>query len=161
MPLGAFRVLWHFSFTNFILPQIARNIPNKFVPLIHRMRGVQIGSGVFIDRTVVIDEAYPQRIIIGDDVRIAAGTIIIAHVKAGLHLRQNYLPTRVSHVKLAKYSFVGANAVIMPGVTLAEGTVVVSGSVVMTNTTPYSVVSGIPAKKVKRLKKLEATNDGN
>lgn len=45
--------------------------------------------------------------------------------------------------------WIGANAVIMPGIKLAEGTVVGAGSIVTKSTEPYSVVVGVPAKKIK------------
>jgi len=155
MPFGAIRLLLKFFFINYLLPLIARNVPSKFVPFFHKLRGVKIGKDVFIDRSVIIDEAYPENVTIEDDVRIAAGTVIISHIKPGHHLREHYLSVRISKVRICKYSFIGVNAVIMPGVTIGEGAVVVSGSVVMTNVAPYTVVIGIPAKKTKELKMRE------
>ena len=154
MPFGGIRLIFHFLFFSYFLSLVARNVPNKLVPFFHRLRGVNLGEDTFIDKTVVIDEAYPENITIEDEVRIAAGTVLISHVKAGAYLRENYLPVRISKVKLCKYSFIGVNCVVMPGVTVGEGAVVVSGSVVMTNVPPYTVVCGVPAKKVRSLKKL-------
>ena len=45
--------------------------------------------------------------------------------------------------------WIGANVVVMPGVTIAEGTIVGAGSVVTKSTKPYSVVAGVPAKILK------------
>lgn len=45
--------------------------------------------------------------------------------------------------------WIGANVVVMPGVTISEGTIVGAGSVVTKSTEPYSVVAGVPAKKIK------------
>ena len=45
--------------------------------------------------------------------------------------------------------WIGANAVIMPGVTLKKGTVVGAGSVVTKDTEEYSVVVGSPARKIR------------
>ena len=155
MPWGAVQLVMNFTIFHWILPMIASNVPNKIVPFIHRLRGVKIGKDVFIDNSVIIDEAYPKNITIGDDVRIAAGSVIISHSKPGRHLRKYYMKTRVSKVKICRYAFIGVNTVIMPGVTVGEGSVVVSGSVVMTNVPPHTVVSGVPAKRVKHLKKFE------
>lgn len=44
--------------------------------------------------------------------------------------------------------WIGANAVILPGVTLASGTVVGAGAVVHEDTEPYSIVGGIPARPI-------------
>lgn len=44
--------------------------------------------------------------------------------------------------------WIGANAVITSGVVLAKGTIVGAGAVVTKSTTPYSIVGGVPAKKI-------------
>jgi maltose O-acetyltransferase len=45
--------------------------------------------------------------------------------------------------------WIGAGAVIMPGVTLRSGTVVGANSVVTKDTEAYSVVAGVPARKLR------------
>ena len=42
--------------------------------------------------------------------------------------------------------WIGGNAVILPGVTVATGTVVAAGAVVTNDTPPYSIVAGVPAR---------------
>jgi galactoside O-acetyltransferase len=44
--------------------------------------------------------------------------------------------------------WIGANAIITPGVTLATGTVVGAGAVVTCDTLPYSIVGGVPARVI-------------
>lgn len=44
--------------------------------------------------------------------------------------------------------WVGANAIVTPGVTLATGTVVGAGAVVTADTQPYSIVAGVPARVI-------------
>jgi acetyltransferase-like isoleucine patch superfamily enzyme len=155
MPLGAIRLVFRFIIINYLLTMIARNVPNKLVSFFHRIRGVKLGKDVWIDKTVIIDEAYPENIRIEDEVRIAAGSVIVSHLRAGHYLSKHYVKTRISKVQICRYSFIGINCVIMPGVTIGEGCVVISGSVVMTNTKPYTVVSGIPAKKIRELKRID------
>lgn len=53
---------------------------------------------------------------------------------------------------IADYVWIGANAVIMPGVTIGEGAVVGAGAVVTKDVPPYTVVAGVPAKLIKTLK---------
>jgi len=52
-------------------------------------------------------------------------------------------------VKVGHDVWVGHNAVIMPGVTIGNGAVIGAGAVVTKDVEPYSVVGGIPAKKIK------------
>jgi acetyltransferase-like isoleucine patch superfamily enzyme len=44
--------------------------------------------------------------------------------------------------------WIGANAVVLPGVTIADGTIVGAGAVVTSDTEPYSIVCGVPARKI-------------
>lgn len=56
-------------------------------------------------------------------------------------------------VIIEKHSIVGADSTIMPGVTLAEGTSVGAMSLVLSDTLPWSIYVGIPAKKIKNRSK--------
>jgi acetyltransferase-like isoleucine patch superfamily enzyme len=42
--------------------------------------------------------------------------------------------------------WIGAGASVLPGVDLADGTVIGANAVVTKNTTPYAVMIGIPAR---------------
>ena len=44
--------------------------------------------------------------------------------------------------------WIGCGVIVLPGVTIGEGAVCCAGSVVNKDVSPYSVVAGIPAKKV-------------
>lgn len=52
-------------------------------------------------------------------------------------------------VVVENFVAVGTNAVIMPGVTLAEGTVIGACTLVTRSTEPWTVYVGIPAKPIK------------
>ena len=45
--------------------------------------------------------------------------------------------------------WIGHNAIIMPGVIIGNGAVIGAGAVVTKDVEPYSVVAGVPAKKIK------------
>jgi len=45
--------------------------------------------------------------------------------------------------------WIGHNAVIMPGVAIGNGAVIGAGAVVTKNVEPYSIVVGVPAKRIK------------
>lgn len=145
---------WLFLLLSEVMPP---GISEKF----HRWRGVEIGKDVFIDRHARIDGAYPERIIIEDQVRITAGACIMAHMKAGEYLADNYFPVVVKDVRICKYAFIGLNAVILPGVTVGEGAIVTCNSVVYQNVKPYTVVTGNPAKMVSKLRKINKEEGGN
>lgn len=52
-------------------------------------------------------------------------------------------------VNIGNDVWIGHNAVIMPGVNIGNGAVIGTGAVVTHDVEPYSVVVGVPAKKIK------------
>jgi galactoside O-acetyltransferase len=52
-------------------------------------------------------------------------------------------------VRIGRHSIVGASSVVLPGVTLAEGTAVGAMTMVNKSTQPWSIYFGVPAKKIK------------
>ncbi|WP_373282910.1 acyltransferase [Variovorax soli] len=56
--------------------------------------------------------------------------------------------TKSNSVSIEDYAVVFAGAVIMPGVTLAEGCVVMAGAVVTKSVAPYRIVGGNPARDI-------------
>ncbi len=56
-------------------------------------------------------------------------------------------------VSIGKYCILGAGTIVMPGVTVGEGTSVGAGSLVLKSTDSWGIVAGIPAKKIKDRKK--------
>jgi maltose O-acetyltransferase len=90
-------------------------------------------------------------ITMGDYVLIGSNVTI----SAGLHEIDGTLPpvfARPGNPKaiiIEDDVWIGAGAVIMPGITLRRGTVVGANSVVTKDTEEYSVVAGVPAKKLR------------
>lgn len=64
-----------------------------------------------------------------------------------------YTKVIIRPVVFERFANVGANAVILPGVTLGEGSVVGACSLVTKDTEPWTIYTGIPARPVKIRKK--------
>ncbi len=58
-------------------------------------------------------------------------------------------------VKIGAYSFVGAGAVILPGVTIGRGCLISAGAMVNKDIPDYSIVVGSPGKIVGSTKKMD------
>lgn len=56
-------------------------------------------------------------------------------------------------VKIGDNTWIGARAIILPGVTVGNYCVVAAGSVVTKDVLDYSVVAGVPARVIKELNK--------
>lgn len=52
-------------------------------------------------------------------------------------------------VVIEKDVWIGANCIILPGVTVGEGAIIAAGSVVTKNIPPFVYVAGIPARIIK------------
>src|SRR5262249_23399982 len=51
-------------------------------------------------------------------------------------------------VTIGDHVWIGYRAIIMPGVTIGEGSVVAAGAVVTGDVTPYTIVAGVPARQI-------------
>lgn len=65
-------------------------------------------------------------------------------------------------VEIGDRAWIGPNTVILHSVKIGEGAVVAAGAVVTKNIEPYSIVAGIPARKIgERNKNLKYEMDGS
>ena len=53
-------------------------------------------------------------------------------------------------VRLGRHTIVGAGSIVMPGVTLEEGTSVGAMSLILKSTDPWSIYVGVPARKIRK-----------
>lgn len=51
-------------------------------------------------------------------------------------------------VRIGDLAWIGSNTIILPRVTIGKGAVICAGAVVTKDVEPYSVVAGVPAKKI-------------
>jgi acetyltransferase-like isoleucine patch superfamily enzyme len=65
-----------------------------------------------------------------------------------------YLNVKAERVVIRKHSIVGAGAVILPGVTLEEGTSVGALTLIRKTTEPWTVYAGNPAKPIAPRKEI-------
>lgn len=63
---------------------------------------------------------------------------------------KNWSCVESKKIIIKRKSWIGFNSIVTKGVTLGEGTVVASGSVVTKSTEDYTVVGGNPAKFIKK-----------
>jgi acetyltransferase-like isoleucine patch superfamily enzyme len=47
--------------------------------------------------------------------------------------------------------WIGAGAIVLPGVTIGKGAVVAAGAVVTSSVPPFTVVGGVPARPIKTI----------
>lgn len=126
--------------------------------------GVRIKSGfqgkIIIGKSVLIDDnsyvSAHERIVIGDESMIAANVYIVDfnHLyplqksKKLIGKKSGY---EAEAIVIGRYVWIGANAVILKGVTIGDNAVVGASSVVTKDVPENTVVAGCPAKVIKRI----------
>lgn len=108
----------------------------------HLNRGLVVGKNFNMRRDVIIDYSHSWLIEIGDDVTLAPRVHIIAH-DASTKYHTGY--TRIGRITIGNRVFIGAGAIILPGVSIGDDAIVGAGSVVTKNVAQGSIVAGNPA----------------
>jgi len=154
--------------TVFYLPRVPffSNLKKSFLSLV----GAKIGKRPSIYPGAWI---FPGKgLIAGDDIDIALGVIITTNggVRIGNRVLIGYRAQIISanhkippmrdkifdsghekkEVIIEDDVWIGANAIILPGVKIGQGAVVAAGSIVNKDVPAYSTVGGVPAKIIKQ-----------
>ena len=133
-------------------------------------RKFSLGDYSVIESFACINNAVGD-VQIGNHTRIGLHNTVIGPVKIGNHvnLAQGITVTALNHnftdsnkrideqgistnaVSIEDDVWIGANAVILPGVTIGNHCVVAAGAVVTKDVPPHSLVAGVPAKVIKQI----------
>lgn len=116
--------------------------------------GFELGEQVYIGDNLTVTVGFADKsmkLIIQDRVSIAPNvTLIIAS-----HPNESRLKPILSFPKrsivIGHDSWLGANCIVMPGVSIGECCIVGAGSVVTHDIPPYSIVVGNPARVIKTI----------
>ncbi|MGA3006711.1 MAG: acyltransferase [Opitutaceae bacterium] len=119
--------------SNRLLHLLARFLPGATTlrPMLHRLRGVRVATGVFIGDEVYLDNEYPEAIELREGALIGLRSTIVAHTRG---------PGRVI---IGKNVVIGAGSLITcsGGLSLeiGEGAVIGAGSVVANSVPPFTL----------------------
>ena len=133
-------------------------------------RRFSLGQKSVVESYSCINNAVGD-VVIGDHTRIGLHNTIIGPVTIGSHvnLAQGITVTALNHnfeaperrideqgvstqqVTIGDDIWIGANAVVLPGVTVGNHCVIAAGAVVTKDVPPHSLVAGVPAKIIKQI----------
>ena len=116
-------------------------------------KGIVIGRYVHIASFVSIIGG--GELVVGDYVAITTGARLITgtdHYEGGSRMSTS-LPleqrnVRIGKIVIGKDAFIGTNAVVHPGVTIGEGAVIGSCSLVLEDCEPWTIYVGVPCKPI-------------
>jgi acetyltransferase-like isoleucine patch superfamily enzyme len=103
-----------------------------------------IGDGVWIGPHSYFDA---RQLTIEDHVGWGPGAKVLGSEHTGMPITVPILQTdlEIKPVRIKKWADIGTNTVVLPGVTVGEGSIVGAGAVVTTDVPDYAIVAGVPA----------------
>ena len=137
-----------------ILKPLAKIMPLSTLRVaLFRMCGYTIGKYVFIGEDMIIsDNLHDKNVSIGDRVSIAPRVTLVTSSGPNLSRIEPYVKVvNGGKIIIENDAWIGAGAIILPNVMIGEGAVVGAGAVVIKDVPSYTVVAGVPAKKIKML----------
>ncbi|MBW8331762.1 MAG: acyltransferase [Prolixibacteraceae bacterium] len=89
---------------------------------------------------------------IGNDVMLAQNIVLsgLNHGYEDINIVPHKQPVTKKKITLEDEVWIGANSVVVAGVTIGKHSVIAAGSVVTKNIPPYSVAVGNPARVIKQ-----------
>lgn len=139
IPIWTFRKMW----LRLIGMKIGRYSQIDMGVKYHVPRYVKIGQSTHVNRGCFFDAK--GRITIGDNVSISMN---VALCSGGHKVNDPYFGPDHRPIVVEDYVWIGINATVMHGVTIGKGAVVAAGAVVTKDVEPYTVVAGVPARKI-------------
>lgn len=125
---------------------------------------VLIGKRVFSNGYIIA----ASKIEIGNDVLISWGVTIVDHNSHAIPFSQrekdvinwrlgekDWTHVKISPVKICDKVWIGFNSIILKGVTIGEGAIIGSGSVVTKDVPPWTIVAGNPARIIREIPENE------
>lgn len=147
-----------FIYRHILMAKIDRNAIVYYGAELLAPEKLDIGEGSIIGDCARLHARYG--IAMGRNVNLSTGVWICS----GQHDYNS--PTfstegKCGKVTIGDRAWIGSRVIILPGVTIGEGAVVASGAIVTKDVEPYTLVGGVPAKKIgERNRELTYEFDG-
>ena len=127
---------------------------NVFIDAGKRLR---IGKYTTLTWGVLIEggaETYlGDRVFLGPSTKLLTSTYKIQGFYTVEHLPEGCQETEYGNITIKDDAYLGANCTVMPGITIGEGAVVGSNSLVTKDLEPWGIYVGTPCKKIGQREK--------
>jgi len=122
-------------------------------------RNIKIGKNCRINKGVYL--LGRNNIDIGDNVVLSIDVMLLDSGLDVNEFKKGDLSVHTdSFVRIEDNVWIGARAVILPGVTVGSNSIIAAGSVVIKNVKSNTLVGGNPARLIKNLKNIKVGNHG-
>lgn len=131
--------------------KIAKTFPlNRARVFALKQCGFSVGENVYIGEDLIVASIISEKschLKIGDRVAIGPRVTLLLSSDANWSKIMEKIEPIKGTIILENDCWIGAGAIILPGVTIGEASIVGAGAVVTKDVNPREVVVGIPAKK--------------
>ncbi len=112
------------------------------------LAGLRVGASCYLGRGVRLDLA--ERVTLADHVTLGDEVLILTHTNVGYanHPLQDVFPPSQAPVVIERGAYLGARALVLPGVTIGSEAFVAAGAIVTRDVAPGDIVRGQPADVV-------------
>ena len=125
---------------------------------------IAMGDNVWIGHNVIIDGSNGVTLCDGVQISYSAGIFTHGSQAAVRLYGERYIQLDANERKgytrgpihIGSYSFIGAHAILLPGVTLGKGCLVAAGAVVSSDAPAFSILRGCPARIVGDVREMDA-----
>jgi len=128
----------------FFAGQIIRFIYYSYL----KMNGIEIGKNTFISLGAKLDTQF-GKIVIGDNVHITSGCVLLAHDGAIKQMKPDDNPR--GKIVIGNNVFIGVNTVILMNVNIGDNSVIGAGSIVNKDIPASVLAIGNPVKVIKEI----------
>jgi acetyltransferase-like isoleucine patch superfamily enzyme len=119
--------------------------------------GLHVGSHTHIGADSLLD--LTANITIGSRVTISPRCSIITHLNVGESILKEKYPPVKANVIIEDDVYIGTCVTILHGIRIGEGAIIAAGALVNKDVPDHTMVAGIPAKPVKKLRTQQAGSD--
>ena len=124
-------------------------------PWLWKKAGVNVKDKFRVGYDVYFDAGYSHLITVEEGVWVASRCLLLCHKRIlddyCVGDDYNKLPYKTGEIHLKKGCCIGMDSIVMPGVTIGEGSIVAAGSLVTKDIPDWCIAGGRPAKVLKYL----------
>ena len=110
-------------------------------------KNIRLGRGVFINSCCCFQDQ--GGITVGDGTLIGH-RVTVATINHGLRPDERHIHN-LAPVTIGRNVWIGAGAILLPGVTVGDSAVIAAGAVVSRDVPPSSIVGGVPATVIRMI----------
>ena len=118
-----------------------------------RWCGYTVGKDVYVgEDLLIIDERSDWGMVTFEDrVAVSPRVTLVVSSRPNFSRIAPYVPVDHGPITIENDAWIGTGVVVLPNVTIGEGSVVAANSVVTKNVKPYTIVGGSPAKMIREV----------